>query len=147
MLNAQQSALILKAARALAPEHKALAESLLDMVANNETTRANMAAAQATRRRTCGPGRAPTVDYVVELDGHWQHTVTGAKAALALVTETLNSHGYRHAPALASFTVMMARKGAWFKLLETDTGQWGLTVTRQIPAEAPTSDDGAKATP
>lgn len=142
MLNAHEATLLARAAKALLDTDPALSRQLLDAILSTEQQRAAMSKAQVARRIGTA-GRPPAAVYTVDFDGHWTITVIGAKATLALITETLTKHGYKNTPSLSSFSVALSRTGTWLKLLETDTGTWALSATRQVSAEAPASPIGA----
>jgi hypothetical protein len=116
----------------------------MELLNEDAAARSAVATAQRARHAAAGAGGRPPIEYVVDFDGHWAVTVHGAKAAQQVVAETLTAHGYKYVPTAHSMGVMLSRKGEWGQLLETDHGTWYLSVKRQVPKIATTSDTDEK---
>lgn len=93
-------------------------------------------AAQAANIKGRTVGRPAAAIYSVALGDLWRVQVTGARAAYDLICKTLaeNPSG-GEPPKLASMQVNLSRKGAWWRLVETDAGQQALEVRRVPPEE------------
>ena len=151
MLTNQELTVVASAVAALTghkdPALAAHAKALAAIVASGARARATVGAASASRRGTGQKGR-PTVPYIVDFDPEWTMHVQGAKAAHALVAETLAEHtaGGRP-PSLGSIQVSLSKTGHWMRLVETGNGTRALTVSRgkdQVPAEVADSDEEEK---